>query len=243
MELVLAGGAGSFIMGGTTAGTSMSWNPIGWVILAIVAVVIVVALVVTYWDEICSFFSSVGNAIADAAKVVWEYVTAPPITVPPPAIDEDLPKPVPPPVDIPVDEPIPIPIAPPIPIPQTKPRTRRRQKNIYNVYDLHVGMPGLMRNYTFGAGFVNQFMLSGAIWKYGLTSFKSVYSRYLVIFQLYQGDKDEYILLSLSSGKLLPYEWYLQNVNYATASAEEVALIDAYIATHGKLPPGNTFRG
>ncbi|WP_241282652.1 hypothetical protein [Chryseobacterium timonianum] len=239
MELAIAGGASGIFASATTAGTSMSWNPIGWIILAVVAI----AAIWYFWDDICDFFSTVGNAIADVAKVVWEFVTAPPVTAPPPTVDEELPKPVPPPVDIPIDEPITVPIAPPISVPQTKPRTRRREKDIYNVYDLHVGTPGLMRNYTYGAGFVNQFMMSGAIWKYGLTSFKSVYARYLVIFQLYHGDKDEYILNSLTSGKLLPKEWYVQNVNYATANAEEVSLIDAYVATHGKFPAGNTFRG
>lgn len=239
MELAIAGGASGFFASATTAGTSMSWNPIGWIILAVVAI----AAIWYFWDDICDFFSAVGNAVAETAKVIWEFVSSPAIPAPPPAIDEDLPKPVPPAVDIPLDEPITVPVAPPITVPQVKPRTRRREKDIYNVYDLHVGIPGLMRNYTFGAGFVNQFMMSGAIWKYGLTSFKSVYARYLVIFQLYHGDKDEYILNNLSSGKLLPYEWYLQNVNYATANAEEVSLIDAYTATHGKLPPGNTFRG
>lgn len=239
MGLVLASGAGAFISGGTAVGGANAWNPFGWATLALVAILIVITLVIVYWDDICNFFSSIGNAIADTAKVIWEYVTTPPITAPPPAVDEELPKPVLPPIDIPGT----IPIAPPISIPTTKPRTRRREKDIYNVYDLHVGAPGLMRNYTFGAGFANEFMFTGAIWKYGLTSFKSVYARYLVIFQLHKSDKDEYILLSLSSGKLLPFEWYLQNVNYAAANAEEVSLIDTYMATHGKLPPGNTFRG
>jgi len=50
-------------------------------------------------------------------------------------------------------------------------------------------------------------------------------------------------LICLGNGKLLPFEWYLQNVNYATANADEVTRFDVYAATHGKLPPGNTFRG
>lgn len=247
MEFALAGGVAAYgsaggAAGGTAVGAFLASNPIGWIIAAVIVIVVVIVVVAVYWDEICNFFSSVGNAISDAAKVIWEFVTTPAIPAPPPAIDDRLPAPAPPVVE-PIEEPITVPIAPPISIPTTKPRTRRREKDIYNVYDLHVGTPGLLRNYTFGAGFVQEFMLSAAIWKFGLTSFKSVYARYLVMYQLYHGDKDEYILSCLGNGKLLPFEWYLQNVNYATANADEVARIDGYAATHGKLPPGNTFRG
>ncbi len=238
MELAIAGGASGFFASATTAGTSMSWNPIGWIILAVVAI----AAIWYFWDDICDFFSAVGNAVAETAKVIWEFVSSPAIPAPPPAIDVELPAPAPP-IEVPVEKPITVPIAPPISVPTTKPRTRRREKDIYNVYDLHVGLPGRMRSYTYGAGYVTIPMISQAIWKYGLTSFKSVYARYMVISQLYKGDKDEYILTCLGSGKLLPFEWYLQNVNYATANADEVARIDGYAATHGKLPPGNTFRG
>jgi len=242
MELVLAGGAGSFISGGAAAGTSMSWNPIGWVILAVVAVVVVAALVYTYWDEICDFFSSIGNAIADTAKVVWEYVTtAPPIVLPPPAAEDVLPSPVLPPLTVPIEGTKPIDIPTTITKPRT--RTRNRDKDIWKVYDLHVGLPGLFRDYTRGLGFKNISLLSKAIWKYGITSMPSVYIRYLVISQKFNDDKEIYILDMLSKAKLLPKEWYLYNVSLATANAEEVRLIDAYVLSKGKFPPGNTFRG
>lgn len=77
-----------------------------------------------------------------------------------------------------------------------------------------------------------------------MTSFQSVYLRYLVIYQLYGGKKDNSILGSLIKIKFLPKEWYLKNINYVTANTREIQLIDSYAASHGeKYPPGNTFRG
>lgn len=178
----------------------------------------------------------------DAAKVIWEYIAAPAIPVRPPAIDEELPAPAPP-IEVPVEKPITVPIAPPISVSTTKPRIKRREKNIYNVYDLRAGRTDFFRNYTFGMGFVDVMLLNGAIWKYGLTSFKSVYARYMVISQLYKSDKEEYIFDQSTRGKLVPFRWHLANATYAAANTKEVQLIDAYTAQHGSLPPGNTFRG
>lgn len=242
MGAVLTGAFGSFISGGAAVGGANSWNPFGWVTLAIVAVVIVVAVVYTYRKEIAAFLYSIGSAIVDTAKIMWDYVVTTPIVVPPAAVDEVLPLPiVAPPVVIPLEETKPITIAPPITT--TKPRTRKRDKDIYNVYDLHVGVPGLFRDYTWGAGHTETLLNIGAIWKYGLTSFKSVYARYLIISQLYSNEKESYILENLSNLKLLPKQWYLQNASYTNANMREVELIDAYVSTHGKFPPGNTFRG
>lgn len=233
---VLATGAGGFLAG---VGSTNFWNIVGWVALAASAI-----LIIWSWrDEIAEFFSSIGSAIVDTAKIMWDYVVTTPTSITPPAaVDDVLPLPiVAPPGTIPLEETKPITIAPPITT--TKPRTRKRDKDDYNVYDLHVGMPGIFRNYAWGEGFTETRLNMGAIWKYGLTSFKSVYARYLVISKLYPSEKEYYILDKLTDAYLIPKQWYLQNVNYANANIREVELIDAYVSAHGKFPPGNTFRG
>lgn len=233
---VLATGTGGFLAG---VGSTNFWNIVGWVALAALAI-----LIIWSWrDEIAEFFSSIGSAIVDTAKIMWDYVVTTPTSITPPAaVDDVLPLPiVAPPGTIPQEETKPITIAPPITT--TKPRTRKRDKDDYNVYDLHVGAPGVFRDYTWGAGHTQTRLNMSAIWKYGLTSFKSVYVRYLIISELYPSEKESYILLKLTALQLLPKQWYLQNASYTNANVREIELIDTYVSTYGKFPPGNTFRG
>ncbi|OXG09328.1 hypothetical protein BC749_101773 [Flavobacterium araucananum] len=243
MGAVAATSTVAYFLEAVSAAVANLWNPGGWIALAIIAVVAVVTIAYIYRKEIAGFFYSIGSAIADTAKIMWDYVVTIPTSITPPAaVDDVLPLPiVAPPGTIPLEETKPITIAPPITT--TKPRTRKRDKDDYNVYDLHVGRPGYFRDYTWGAGHTETLLNIGAIWKYGLTSFKSVYARYLIISELYPNEKESYILLKLTALQLLPKQWYLQNASYATANVREVELIDTYVSAHGKLPPGNTFRG
>lgn len=163
-----------------------------------------------------------------------------PVTIPPiPAPPQTRPAPSPaipaPPVAVPIDE--------PIAIPRTKPRTRNRDKGIWNVYDLHFLRPATGRNYIRGKGYTRRSYFVGDIYKYGITSFKKTYLRYLIIQKIFPSDKGEYILEELNNKILGPFEWYLSNVIYSEANAEEVRLIEAYVAKYGEFPPGNTFKG
>lgn len=240
---VLATSTVAYFLEAASAAVANLWNPGGWIALAIIAVVAVVTIAYIYRNEIASFFFSIGSAIVDTAKIMWDYVVTTPTSITPPAaVDDVLPLPiVGPPGTIPLEETKPITIAPPITT--TKPRTRKRDKDDYNVYDLNVGTPGRFREYTWGAGYIQTRLSKKAIWKYGLTSFTSVFARYLIISKIYPSDKEEYILDQLSHLRLLPKQWYLQNASLTNANTREVELIDDYVITYGKFPPGNTFRG
>ncbi|MCL4407721.1 MAG: phage tail tape measure protein [Thermotogae bacterium] len=50
----------------------MSANPIGIIILSIVALIAVIALVVTHWQEFSTFFLAVGKTISDAFGQWWD---------------------------------------------------------------------------------------------------------------------------------------------------------------------------
>lgn len=207
------------------------------VIAAIAAIGCIGYLIYKNWDTICDFFSSIGNGIAQMATIVWEWATlrAVTVTIPPPAIDWPIPKAP----AILRNEPIAISVADT----KVKLKTKRREKDIYSVYDIHVGIPAGYRVYTRGQGYKYKRLSMGEIYKYGLTSFKSVYLRYLIISIAFNIDKDKYILRRLAQLKFFPKEWYLQNVNYDKAHAKEVQLINSYAIRHGKYPPGNTIKG
>lgn len=207
------------------------------VIAAIAAIGCIGYLIYKNWDTICDFFSSIGNGITQMATIVWEWATlrAVTVTIPPPAIDWPIPKAP----AILRNEPIAISVADT----KVKLKTKRREKDIYSVYDIHVGIPAGYRVYTRGQGYKYKRLSMGEIYKYGLTSFKSVYLRYLIISIAFNIDKDKYILRRLAQLKFFPKEWYLQNVNYDKAHAKEVQLINSYAIRHGKYPPGNTIKG
>ena len=175
----------------------------------------------------------------------WVSTTAPPMT---PTWDDAIPVPSPP-VAIPQEEvePVPIPVPIPIEIPdtKTKPKEKNRDKNIWNVYDLHFNVPAQGRYYNRGEGYEPRPRMYkvGDIYKYGITSFKTVYLRYLIIQEIFPTDKGEYILNQLKDAILAPHQWYLANVTRNKANQKEVQLIDTYVSKHGELPPGNTFRG
>lgn len=215
------------------------------IIITITIALVILAILEHYRDDILDFISSIGNGITQMATIVWEWATLRSIkvTIPPPAVDR--PWPIPKERTIPKDEPIPKDVSKPIAISTTKvkSKTRRREKDIYNVYDVHVNVPGTYREYTRGQGFINTYLIMGNIYKYGLTSLESVKLRYLIISDRYNLEKEQYILRNLNSLAFLPKEWYLHNVNYAKAHDKEVQLIDSYAIKHGKYPPGNTFRG
>lgn len=207
------------------------------IIITITIALVILAILEHYRDDILDFISSIGNGITQMATIVWEWATlrAVTVTIPPPAIDWPIPKAP----AILRNEPIAISVADT----KVKLKTKRREKDIYSVYDIHVGIPAGYRVYTRGQGYKYKRLSMGEIYKYGLTSFKSVYLRYLIISIAFNIDKDKYILRRLAQLKFFPKEWYLQNVNYDKAHAKEVQLINSYAIRHGKYPPGNTIKG
>lgn len=188
-------------------------------------------------------------------KAIWEWTQsfreAPPLF--PPIVDKEIPKVQP--QDIPIDEPLerPIPIPMPITVPDTKvkPKKRSKDKDIWNVYDIHIPVSGRYREYYFRNGYKMQRYPAGQIYKYGITSFSSVIGRYIFstsgikwILSEQQLDKETYIRDYLTNGLFRAKQWYLSKVKKAKALEKEGELLDAYRASHlGKLPPGNTKRG
>lgn len=181
-------------------------------------------------------------------KAIWEWTQsfreAPPLY--PPITDREIPRIQP--QDIPINEPLvrPIPIPIPIAIPDTKvkPRRRNRDKDIWNVYDVHIVVPDEYREYNFGVGYSDKFLSVGQIYKYGITSFPRVILRYTILYGAFEGDKDKYLMENLASVKMAAKEWYLSKVKKIKAQEKEGQLIDAYRASHlGEYPPGNTKRG
>lgn len=215
------------------------------IIITITIALVILAILEHYRDDILDFISSIGNGITQMATIVWEWATlrSVKVTIPPPAVDR--PWPIPKERTIPKDEPIPKDVSIPIAISTTKvkSKTKRKEKDIFSVYDIHVNVPGYYREYTWGKGHIDTYLNMGNIYKYGLTSFASVYLRYSIIYGKYKLDKELYILTNLGILAFLPKEWYLHNVNYEKAHDKEVQLIDSYAIKHGKYPPGNTFRG
>lgn len=209
------------------------WNPIGWA-LAIVAVVVIVVIAVVYvvnhWDDIVAFIEWVGGGIASAwnwicetATDVWDSLTGP-VTVP---VAEPVPE------AVPIEIPITIPIA--VPIDSTKPA----EGGPFNVYDVHVVVPGNYGDYIRGIiDPTSVFLAAGEIYKYGITKYGSVLRRYEAF--SWTSPKEMMILENLVSGNFAPYEWYATRRSYAQARFIEAGLITAYLSIRGKLPPGNT---
>lgn len=236
MGAELLGGLWAFEATISSIAAADFWNPVGWV-LAIVAIVVIVVIAVVYvvehWDDIVAFvewaadgISSAWNSICEAATDVWEGLTGPE------AVPSDGTVPQNKPLDVPIPIVVPIPID--VPIDDTKPKRNR----LFNVYDVHVVIPGSYGDYVRGKDPSSVFLASGEIYKYGITSYGSVLRRY----QAFQAvsPKELMILRNLEIGNFAPYEWYATRRIYEYARFIESGLITAYLALRGKLPPGNT---
>jgi len=210
------------------------WNPVGWVVLIAAAVLTIGYLIWKNWDSIVAFVEWAGNGIADAwnwvcetATDVWDSLTKPePIPVAEPVPETR-------PITVPTD--IPIPRVVPLPLDKTKPIKR----GPFNVYDVHVNIPGNYGDYLRGIiDPTSVFLAAGEIYKYGITQYASVLRRYQAF--SWTSPKEAMILENLTNGSFGPFEWYAFRIDKGSALAIESALISAYIAIRGKLPPGNT---
>ncbi|WP_326983210.1 hypothetical protein VUJ46_01295 [Chryseobacterium sp. MYb264] len=183
--------------------------------IIIVALILIVAYIVVKIVELVQGWS---NPTADD---VWDD-TAPPVA-----------PPIPVPETKPLDIPIPIPLA--VPIDKDVPS----ESGPFNVYDVHVNVPGDYGDYQRGVADPDSiFMGAGEIYKYGITKYGSVLRRYEAF--SWTSPKEAMILRNLRSGFFGPYEWYAFRRSYAYARFIENGLIAAYFAIRGKLPPGNT---
>ncbi|OJZ01257.1 hypothetical protein [Sphingobacterium sp. 40-24] len=185
------------------------------IIIAIIAAIILIAYIVYKVVEL------VQGWINDTADDVWDD-TAPPVDVP-----------IPVPETKPIEIPIPIPLT--VPIDKDVPS----ESGPFNVYDVHVNVPGDYGDYQRGVADPDSvFMGAGEIYKYGITKYGSVLRRYEAF--SWTSPKESMILRNLRSGIFGPYEWYAFRRSYAYARFIENGLIAAYFAIRGKLPPGNT---
>ncbi|MFP3596920.1 hypothetical protein [Chryseobacterium sp. SIMBA_029] len=171
--------------------------------------------------------------ICETAEAIWDkFVSTPPITVPVPEA---------PPVTVPETKPAPIPVPVPIPItvPIPKDETIPRNRGPWNVYDVHVIIPGDYGDYQRGIpNPTSVYLVTGEIYKYGRTTYSSVLRRYEAF--PWTSFKEAMILENLKNGKFGAVEWYAFRVNLALAIFVETGLISAYEAIRGKYPPGNT---
>jgi len=195
--------------------------------LLFLAQVLVVAIIIIAILYILYMLWQIGKVVVD-----YFTTTAPPLS--PPLVDKGIPTIQP--KDIPIDEPL----VKPVPIPITKPRTKNKDKDIWNVYDVHILKSGKYRRYTFGDGYIEKEYLKGQIYKYGITSFPHVNLRYSVLFYVYGGDKDKYFADNLTYKNMGAKEWYLSLVKKVKALKKEADLLRAYLTKHGELPPANT---
>jgi hypothetical protein len=188
------------------------------IILAIVVVLVIVAIAYIVYKVV----ELVQGWISETADDVWEE-TAPPTA-----------EPIPVPETKPIEIPIPIPLS--VPIDKDIPS----ESGPFNVYDVHVNIPGDYGDYLRGSPDdpTAIFLAAGEIYKYGITKYGSVLRRYEAF--SWTSPKEAMILANLRDGAFGAYEWYAFRRSYAYARFIETGLIAAYLGIRGKLPPGNT---
>lgn len=170
--------------------------------IIIVAVIMIVAYIVV---KIVELFQGWSNPTADD---VWDD-TAPPVA-----------PPIPVPETKPIEIPIPIPLT--VPIDKDVPS----ESGPFNVYDVHVNVPGDYGDYQRGVADPDSiFMGAGEIYKYGITKYGSVLRRYEAF--SWTSPKEAMILRNLRSGLFGPYEWYAFRRSYSYARFIENGLIAA----------------
>jgi hypothetical protein len=212
------------------------WNPVGWV-LAIVAVVVLVVIgivwVVNNWEDIVAYVTWAGesiksgwNEISETATAIWEDLF-PPQAIPIPRLE-------------PITEPIAIPIPVTIPISTPIDTTKPSEGGPWNVYDIHVNVPGDYGDYLRGFPLDPTMipMKTGDIYKYGRTRYASVLRRYEAF--PWANAKEAIILKNLRERKFGAFEWYATRRSEIQSKFIETQLIIAYFGITGKYPPGNT---
>lgn len=193
------------------------------IIEALILAIIIVAVILIVAYIIYKIVEFVQGQINETADDVWDD-TAPPVA-----------EPIPVPETEPIEIPIPIPIPLSVPIDKDVPS----ESGPFNVYDVHVNLPGNYGDYQRGVTDPDSVFLSaGEIYKYGITKYGSVLRRYEAF--SWTSPKELMILRNLQNGSFGPYEWYAFRRSYAYARFIENGLIAAYFAIRGKLPPGNT---
>lgn len=189
------------------------WNPIGWV-LGVVAIIIIVVLaiwsIIEYWDEIVAFGAAVWSASVETATEVWDATVE--------GLDW-------------AEEKIKT-------ILEAAAVTTATLLGAFNVYDIHVLIPDDYNDYIRGRGSIPINLSSGAIYKYGITSYTSVLKRYSQF--SWVSPKEEMIYLNLSNGTFGAREWYAFRKSYPVARTIESTLILNYVLGYYKFPPGNT---
>lgn len=209
-------------------GAADFWNPLGWVVLIAAAVLSIGYLIWKNWDAMVAFVHWAGSGIAAAANWISETATSvwdilsPPVVVPLVKI-----KPETKPVAIPTDIAIP------------KDVVEKKKYPSFNVYDVHINVPGNYGDYLRGNLVPeNVFLAAGEIYKYGITQYASVLRRYEAF--SWTSPKEKMILENLIMMNFGAFEWYAFRKYYEEARGIENALISGYRALKGKLPPGNT---
>lgn len=191
------------------------------IIEALVMAIIILAVILIVAYIIYKIVELVQGWTSETADDVWDD-TAPPVE-----------EPIPVPETKPIDIPIPIPLS--VPIDKDVPS----EPGPFNVYDVHVNIPGDYGDYQRGVTDPNSvFLGAGEIYKYGITKYGSVLRRYEAF--SWTSPKELMILRNLQNGSFGPLEWYAFRRSYAFARFIENGLIAAYFAIRGKLPPGNT---
>ncbi|MEN9917674.1 MAG: hypothetical protein RL662_110 [Bacteroidota bacterium] len=214
----------------STVGTALASIPVvGWIILAVIVVVVLLAV---FWDDICAFFSAIWDWLTQMAAIVYEQITS--VAIPwfidtatevwdgiSTTIDD---------VGLRFDTQVKKLLAA-----LAAATTLLPTERVYQVFMCTVGRTYLKMLWG-KARDINLFSVTYPIdrdgnptYKYGTTTMTARYT-------------SGYIALEVVLGHMYIKD-ILFNLNYFQARLSEKSLIYAYYMVHGSFPPGNTKLG